>query len=149
MFKSTIKSCFKSVFNPHDHFLIFIDFIGVTLVKKIMQVSGAQFYNTSCVHCIMCSPPQVRSLSALSPTASSTSPSNHRTMARVHEFFLSLVCSIPLSHHSVPQPVTPTAVSMLSICESVSFVSSVCSLDPTYEWNRRVLVFLWLANFTE
>ena len=38
-------------------FLIFIEFIyGVTLVNKIMQVSGAQFHNTSpvpvlCVHC--------------------------------------------------------------------------------------------------
>ena len=35
--------------------------IGVTLVNKIIQVSGAQFYNTSSVHCSVCSPPQVKS----------------------------------------------------------------------------------------
>ena len=37
----------------------FIDCIGVTLVNRIMQVSGAQFHNTSSVHCTVCSPPQV------------------------------------------------------------------------------------------
>ena len=40
---------------------LFIEFIGVTLVNKIIQVSGAQFYNTSSVHCIVCSSPQVKS----------------------------------------------------------------------------------------
>ena len=33
-------------------FFLFIDFIGVTLVNKIIQVSDAQFYNTPSVHCI-------------------------------------------------------------------------------------------------
>ena len=44
-------------------FFLFIEFIGVTLVNKITQVSGAQFYNTSPVHCIVCLPPQVKSRS--------------------------------------------------------------------------------------
>ena len=35
----------------------------MTLVNKIIQVSGAQLYNTSSVHCVVCSPPQVRLLS--------------------------------------------------------------------------------------
>ena len=31
---------------------------------------------------------------------------------------------------------------------SILLISSVCSLDPTNEWNHMVLVFLWLAYFT-
>ena len=42
-------------------FFLFIEFIGVTLVNKIIQVSDTQFYNTSSVHGIVCSPPQVKS----------------------------------------------------------------------------------------
>ena len=34
----------------------FIEFIGVALVNKIIQVSGIQFYNTSSVYCLVCSP---------------------------------------------------------------------------------------------
>ena len=41
--------------------LFLIGFIGVTLVHKIIQVSSIQFYNTSSVHCVVCSPPQVTS----------------------------------------------------------------------------------------
>ena len=33
----------------------------VTLVNKIIQVSGVQFDNTSSAHCVVCSPPQVKS----------------------------------------------------------------------------------------
>ena len=42
---------------------IFIEFIGVTLINKIPQVSGIQFYNMSSVYCFVYSPPQVKSLS--------------------------------------------------------------------------------------
>ena len=35
----------------------------MTLVNKIMYVSGVQFYNISSVYCIVCSPPQVKFLS--------------------------------------------------------------------------------------
>ena len=42
-------------------FLFFIEFTGVTLINKIIQVLGVQFYSTSSVHCIVCSPPQVKS----------------------------------------------------------------------------------------
>ena len=38
---------------------LFIEFVGVTLVNKILQASGAQFYHTWSVQCIACSPPQV------------------------------------------------------------------------------------------
>ena len=48
------------MFSP---FFLFTEFVGVTVVNKIILASGAQFYNTSFVHCIVCSPPQVKSLS--------------------------------------------------------------------------------------
>ena len=38
-----------------------LEFIGVTLVSKIIQVSGVRFYHTSSVYCTVCSPPQVKS----------------------------------------------------------------------------------------
>ena len=34
-------------------FFLFIGFIGVKLLNKIIQVSGAQFHNTSSVYCIV------------------------------------------------------------------------------------------------
>ena len=47
--------------------LFFIEFIRVTLVNKIIYISGLQFYNTpvlynTSVYCIVCSLPQVESL---------------------------------------------------------------------------------------
>ena len=43
-------------------FCLFSEFIGVTLVNKIIQVSDERFYNTSSVHCVVCLSPQVKSL---------------------------------------------------------------------------------------
>ena len=54
-----LKKITKSIYGRK----IFTEFIGVTLVNKIIQVAGTQFHNTSSVQCIMCSPPQVRSAS--------------------------------------------------------------------------------------
>lgn len=55
---------------------ISIEFIGVTLVYKIIGVSGIQFYTASSVYCIGCSPPQVRppSVTYYPPLPSSTCP---------------------------------------------------------------------------
>ena len=52
-----VRDCQKlqSSFSP----FLLIEFTGVTLINKITRVSGAQFHNTSSVHCTMCSPPQV------------------------------------------------------------------------------------------
>ena len=47
--------------------LVFIEFIGVRLVDKIIQVSGLQLYNTSPVYCIVCSLIQVSFYHYLSP----------------------------------------------------------------------------------
>ena len=38
-----------------------LNFLGVPLGNKIIQVSCIRFYNTSSVYCIVCSPPQVMS----------------------------------------------------------------------------------------
>ena len=46
---------------PRASFFFKIDFIGVTLVNKIIYVPGVQFHNTPSVYCIVCSPPQVKS----------------------------------------------------------------------------------------
>ena len=41
---------------------IFIRLIEVTLVNKIMKLSGVQVYNTSSVYCTVCSPPKSHTL---------------------------------------------------------------------------------------
>ena len=119
-----------------------IEVIGVILVNKILQVSDGQFYNTSSVPCILCSPPQVRSLSI---TVSSPLPISHllppfppgscHSDPQVHEFCLSffLLCSIPFSPYHGPTPSSCKPV--LCIYESVSIllVSLSGSLDSTYE----------------
>nr|KAF6369163.1 hypothetical protein mMyoMyo1_010551 [Myotis myotis] len=58
----------------HSFFFFLIACIAVTLVNKIIQVSGAHFYNTSTVHCIVfTSPSQVSIHHNVSPVCSSTS----------------------------------------------------------------------------
>ena len=72
----------------------FIEFIEVTLVNKIIQVLGAQFYSTSSVHCIVHFPPQVISVHHhLSPYSLVYLPlpllrSNHHIVVCVYEYFL-------------------------------------------------------------
>ena len=65
----------------------FIECIQVTLVNKIMQVSGAQFYNTSSVYCIVCPVSVHHHLSLLYPPPPSP-PYNHQIVFHVHEFLL-------------------------------------------------------------
>ena len=57
-YKKCNKGCQSTVFLI---FFLFIKFIGMTLVSKIMQVSGAEFHSTSSIYCIVCSPPQINS----------------------------------------------------------------------------------------
>ena len=78
----------------------------MTLVNKIIHVSGAQFYNTSSVYYIVRSPPQVMSQSMpfIPPIPSSTpSPwqSPHCCLCP-WDFSLSLFCLIP------PLPAAPS-----------------------------------------
>ena len=60
--KKTILDFSIRVFFPLKKMYLFIfsEFIGVTLVNKIMQVSGVQSSNMSSIYCIVCSPPQIK-----------------------------------------------------------------------------------------
>lgn len=120
--------CFTNTFFP------FIKFIGVTLINKITQVSGAKFNNSLSVYCIVCSPPQAKSLSItfISPIPfsifpNSPLPCSRLTVVYVHEFF-SLLCSIPPPFQP---PKTPfPAVGLLSSYEFVSVLLVFISLYP-------------------
>lgn len=78
-------------------FFLFIKYIGVTLVNKWIQVTGAQFYMSS-VHCIVYSPPQVTSPSIFIcphlPSSTSLAPipaGHHHAVVSVRLFlFVSL-----------------------------------------------------------
>ena len=79
-----------------------IEFIRVTLVSKIIKVSGAQFYNPSSVHYILCLPPQDKSpsITIYPPIHVSSSPNpnplgSHHPVVCVHEFFSSFLLISP------------------------------------------------------
>ena len=58
------------------YFFLFIEYIRVTLVNKIIQVSDAQLHNTSSVHyCVLTTPNQVSVHHRLSPPYPPTLPS--------------------------------------------------------------------------
>ena len=78
LFLRLIHISIYQYFFPFCLFLkVCIEFIGMTLVNKFIQVSGVQFYNTSSVYCIVYSPPQVKSSIIIYPSLpSSTSPSS-------------------------------------------------------------------------
>ena len=66
-----------------------IEFIGVTLVNKIVWVSGAQFYNASSVYFIVCLPPQVKSFSiSIHPPPTIISPTPATRFPLVVTIFL-------------------------------------------------------------
>ena len=120
---------FSFFYTNSIYFFLFIECIGVTLVNKTIQVSGAQSQNTSSIRCTGCSPPQVRSLSIniksvlielcpLPPALPNPLPlSQHHTILHVHEFSLSLFCWI--HPPSQPSPLPPTSHS----CQPAIWVS--------------------------
>ena len=82
----------------------------MTLVNKIIQVSGAQFHNTSSVHYIVCSPTQWSLLPSpftfLIPSSTSTHtlfPGNH-PVVHIHTFFILSLLLNPSTH--TPRPPT-------------------------------------------
>lgn len=72
---------FSKIFSHFGHWGVFFPpfylIIGMILVKKIYRGLGAQFCNTSSVHCLVCFPLQVTSLSItfMLPILLSTFPS--------------------------------------------------------------------------
>ena len=80
-----------------------------------------------------------------SPLLDTTLITPPHTITTLLSLSTSPFCSIP-----PPPNRPPTNCHLLSIYESVPIflVSSVCSLDPTYEWDHMVFVSVWLAYFT-
>ena len=99
-------------------FFLFSELMGVPLANTIRQISGVQFYNTPSVHCAAYSPSQVKSpaTTVYLRVPSSTSPTTAvSTLLFASVRLLSLSF---LNASTLPPP--PTAVSLLSIYESVS-----------------------------
>ena len=100
------------------HNNVLSEFIGVTLVNKIIQVLGAQFYSTSSVHCIVHFPPQVISVHHhLSPYSLVYLPlpllhSNHHIVVCVYEYFLHFFY---FAQSLQPPPRPPPPDSLLSM----------------------------------
>ena len=135
----------------------------MTLVNKIIEVSGVQFCK-SLGYCIVCSLPQGESPSVTicplyllipppppSPLVSVTLLSVSMSCWGV--FFVLLFSFCLITSPFLPCPPTTTLPSdscQSALCESVSvlLVSLFCSLDSTYEWDHMILVFLWPAYET-
>ena len=102
-----------------------IEVIGVILVNKILQVSDGQFYNTSSVPCILCSPPQVSLCPSPfhppfpSPTSSHPFPLAVATLILRSMSFVCLFSfsAQSLSPHTMAPP--PAAVSLFSVSMSL------------------------------
>ena len=143
------------------YFSLFIEFIGVTLSAKLYrcQVHNStthHLYTVLCVHHLQSSFFPSLFIPLYPPPLASTPipPGYHYTVVPVYEFsliffFFSLNPSTTLQ--PAPHPSCLTSSSLLSIYAYVFIllVSSFCSLDSTYEWNHKELVFPWQAYFTE
>ena len=99
-------------------------FIEVTLVNKIIEVSGAQFYGTSPVCCTVCSPPQVRSpsitiyLPITSPYPPTPFSSGHHCTDYVSTSFLGRGLQSHSTFFTNSYNPSPSAS-----CQSVSYLS--------------------------
>ena len=93
---------------------IFIEFIGVTLVNRIIQVSGVRFYNIS-LYCVFTTTSQVSSHHHLS-LFTSLLPQSITTLLSMpmSSFFLFFSFLLNLSTPPNPAPPPQTAVSRLS-----------------------------------
>ena len=157
----TIESGFLSY-----SFFFLIEFIGVTLVNKIIQVPGVHSIIHH-VYIIWCSPLQVKSPSiTIYPPFTLCDHQSERGVWRRYKrgvtspqpplsLWWSQYCCLCLWGVFVLNPFTflttttspLTAVNLLSFWVCFYFVILFCSLDSTYEWNHMVPVFLWLTYF--
>ena len=121
--------------------------IGVTLVNKIVQVSGAQLHNTSPVYCIVCSPPKVKSSSITIysplyphlPLPPSFPSGNQHTDVCLYKASLSLIPS--LFSTSLPTPLLPTAVHLSSVSHN-----GFKFLPPKFVLADELVLYLLLDN---
>ena len=105
-------------------FILLLEFIGVILVNEIIYISSVQFYNTSSVHCIVCSPPKVKSPSTTIYPWFTLFYLPHLSLPLVIIILFSVSMNFsPLSlhlFHPASQPLSPlTAVSLFSISMSL------------------------------
>ena len=114
-------------------FFLFIEFIGVTLVNTIIQVSAAQFYSTSSVHCTVCSSPPVKSPS-ITIYPPSPLPLAIITLLSMSMSFFSFFSFLfnPSSPPNSPSLPPPTAVSLLSVLS----LSLFCLLVHFKKWAK-------------
>ena len=126
-----------------------IAFIRVTLVTKIVQVSGVQIYHTSSVYCIVCSAPKVRfsSVTIHPPFTLCCLPQPPLPLVMIilffYELFFFFLLLSPCTFFMQPPklPSSLTAVSLFFVSVSLFLF---CSLDSTYKLNHMVFIFLWL-----
>ena len=112
------------------------------------------------MYCIMCSPLEVKfpSTTIYSPLCPLLPPppplplviTTLLSMWDIYIYTFFLLNSFAY-FTQLPTPPFHWQMSVFYIYESVSIllVCLFCSLDSIYEWNHMVLVFLWLAYFTE
>ena len=108
-------------------------------LTKIIQVSGAQFYITSSVHCTVYLLPQVKL-----PCITIYPPRPHVCFHELFLYFFSLNSSTPCLENGQPALYGSVSILLLSLFCSLDFtyeVSSFFSLDSTSEET----IFLWLA----
>ena len=139
-----------SAFHWFLFFFMFIEFLGVTLVKKLYRF---QVYSSIIHHlyCVFTTPSHVSFHHHSPPFTHFYLPQSHSPLVITIQLSVSMRVVFflnPITQSHNPSPLV--AVSLFSTYESVSilFVSLFCSLDSTYEWNHMVFVFLWLAYFT-
>lgn len=100
----------NEIFRNRDYgyivFLSFlIKFIRVTLVHRVIEVSGVRFYDTSSIHYIVCPPPKVTSSSITIQLAPFTLHCSPTPFSLVNAMLLSVSMSfIAEAKFSKPQP---------------------------------------------
>ena len=125
MSRGTNKAIKLYVFRKNI-FFFFIEFIGVTLVNKIIQVLGVQFYSTSPVYYIVfTTQSQVPFHHHLSSSSSSHPcfPSGNRHTVVVCVSLLSIYLFI--FHNSTFSPSPPTSLPS-DHCQSVLCIQACC-----------------------
>ena len=119
-----------------------IEFIGLTLVHKTIQVSSVQLNKTSSVHCIVCPSPHAKSLSVLfcptQPTSTYPPPFPLPITTLLSASVYCMGVFFFFANRSFIQSSTPPALTAVSTFHvsmplSILFISLFYSLDSTYK----------------
>ena len=100
----------------NTYIFLFIEFIGVTLVNGIIQISGAQFHKTSSVHCVFIT------LSRLSSTICPLCTLLH---SPPHPFWQSPQLSVSMSSFSTFSFLLQTSMWTVSYCLNHYFITDL------------------------